>query len=85
MAQEIAAKVHLDDALAQIDAQSDDEVVACNSKRTQALSPPVRVRADPGIWIWHAQVNIPGPPFLDNAKQQFKAAWLVFKDKHGHP
>ena len=34
------------------------------------------------------QMHIPGPPFgsaisLDEAKQQFKAAWLAFKEKHG--
>jgi hypothetical protein len=32
MAQEIAANSHLDDALAQIDAQSGDEVVACSQQ-----------------------------------------------------
>ena len=42
----------------------------------------------PGIWLWHVQVHIPGPPFgsatsLDDAKAQFKAAWLAFKEKHG--
>jgi hypothetical protein len=42
----------------------------------------------PGIWLWHVQVHIPGPPFgsattLDNDTQQFKASWLVFKEKHG--
>ena len=42
----------------------------------------------PGIWIWHVQVNIPGPPFgsatsLDEAKQNFRTAWLAFKEKHG--
>ena len=42
----------------------------------------------PGIWLWHVQVHIPGPPFgsatsLDDAKQSFKAAWLAFKEKHG--
>jgi hypothetical protein len=42
----------------------------------------------PGVWLWHVQVNIPAPPIgsattLDNAKQQFKAAWLAFKEKHG--
>ena len=33
-------------------------------------------------------MHIPGPPFgsattLDNDTQQFKASWLVFKEKHG--
>jgi len=42
----------------------------------------------PGIWIWHVQVLIPGPPFgsaqtIDEAKAQFKTAWLAFKEKHG--
>jgi hypothetical protein len=42
----------------------------------------------PGVWLWHVQVHIPGPPFgsaasLDDAKQSFKAAWLAFKEKHG--
>ena len=42
----------------------------------------------PGVWPWHIQVHIPGPPFgsatsLDDAKQQFKTAWLAFKEKHG--
>ena len=42
----------------------------------------------PGVWLWHIQVHIPGPPFgsatsLDDAKQQFKTAWLAFKEKHG--
>ena len=42
----------------------------------------------PGVWLWHIQVHIPGPPFgsassLDDAKQSFKAAWLAFKAKHG--
>ena len=41
-----------------------------------------------GIWLWHVQVHIPGPPFgsgasIDDAKQSFKAAWLAFKAKHG--
>ena len=41
----------------------------------------------PGIWLWHVQVNIPGPPFgsassVDEAKQHFRTAWLAFKDKH---
>jgi hypothetical protein len=42
----------------------------------------------PGIWLWHIQVHIPGPPFgsadsLDDAKAAFKEAWLAFKEKHG--
>jgi hypothetical protein len=42
----------------------------------------------PGIWLWHVQVTIPGPPFgdaksIDEAKERFKAAWLTFKEKHG--
>ena len=42
----------------------------------------------PGVWLWHCQVHIPGPPFgsatsLDDAKQSFKRAWLAFKAKHG--
>ena len=42
----------------------------------------------PGVWLWHVQVHIPGPPFgsatsLDDAKGHFKAAWLAFKAKHG--
>ena len=42
----------------------------------------------PGVWIWHVQVHIPGAPFgsaasLDDAKAQFKTAWLAFKAKHG--
>ena len=42
----------------------------------------------PGIWLWHVQVHIPGPPFgsattLDNAKAQFLVAWVTFKKKHG--
>jgi len=33
-------------------------------------------------------VHIPGPPFgstasLDDAKQDFKTAWLAFREKHG--
>ena len=33
-------------------------------------------------------MHIPGPPFgsasnLDEAKAQFKAAWLAIKEKHG--
>ena len=41
----------------------------------------------PGVWLWHVQVQIPGPPFgstanLDDAKQSFKAAWLAFKQRH---
>ena len=41
-----------------------------------------------GLWVWHVQVHIPGPPFgtaasLDDANAQFKAAWLTFKEKHG--
>jgi hypothetical protein len=40
----------------------------------------------PGIWLWHVQVHIPGPPLgsatsLDDAKQSFKTAWLAFKAK----
>ena len=43
---------------------------------------------NPGVWLWHVQVHIPGPPFgsaasLDDAKQSFKAAWLAFREKHG--
>jgi hypothetical protein len=39
----------------------------------------------PGIWLWNIQVNIPGPPFgsagtLDDAKQDFKTAWLAFAE-----
>ena len=31
----------------------------------------------PGVWLWHCQVHIPGPPFgsassLDEAKRHFK-------------
>jgi hypothetical protein len=42
----------------------------------------------PGVWLWHVQVHIPGPPFgsaasLDEAKQDFRAAWLAFRAKHG--
>jgi hypothetical protein len=42
----------------------------------------------PGVWLWHVQVNIPAPPFgsaqtFDDAKADFKAAWLVFKEQHG--
>ncbi len=42
----------------------------------------------PGIWLWHIQVHIPAAPFgsapsLDDAKQNFKTAWLAFKAKHG--
>ena len=42
----------------------------------------------PGVWLWHVQVHIPGPPFgsatsLDEAKNSFKAAWLAFRAKHG--
>ncbi|MET4244610.1 hypothetical protein [Bradyrhizobium sp. RT10b] len=42
----------------------------------------------PGVWLWHIQVHIPGPPFgsatsLDDAKQSFKTGWLAFKQKHG--
>jgi hypothetical protein len=45
-------------------------------------------RAGAGIWLWHVQVNIPGPPFgsatnLIDARQQFQAAWLAFKERHG--
>ena len=42
----------------------------------------------PGIWLWNVTVNIPGPLFgsatsLDDAKAQFKTAWMAFKEKHG--
>jgi hypothetical protein len=42
----------------------------------------------PGIWIWHVQVHIPGPPAgsardLPTAKAEFKAAWEAFKARHG--
>jgi hypothetical protein len=42
----------------------------------------------PGVWLWHVQVHIPGPPFgsagsLDATKQDFKAAWSAFKAKDG--
>jgi len=40
-----------------------------------------------GVWIWHVVVHIPGPPFgsagsLDDAKAQFRAAWLAFRERH---
>jgi hypothetical protein len=43
---------------------------------------------NPGVWIWHVVVHVPGPPFgsatsLDDAKAQFKAAWIAFRDKLG--
>lgn len=42
----------------------------------------------PGVWLWHVQVHIPGPPAgsardLNTAKAEFKAAWLAFRVKHG--
>ena len=43
----------------------------------------------PGVWLWHVTVNVPGPQStgsattLDDAKAQFEAAWLAFKEKHG--
>ena len=41
---------------------------------------------NPGIWLWQVQVHIPGPPFgsagsLDDAKANFKTAWLAFRAK----
>lgn len=41
----------------------------------------------PGIWMWHVQVHLPGPPAgseatLDAAKAAFKAAWLAFKSRY---
>ena len=43
---------------------------------------------NPGVWIWHIQVHIPGSPFgsaasLDEAKAQFKTAWLAFAAAQG--
>ena len=37
---------------------------------------------NPGIWLWQIHVHIPGSPFgsastLDDAKRDFKAAWLA--------
>lgn len=42
----------------------------------------------PPIWLWSVTVTIPGPPFgsaatIDEATTRFKAAWIVFKEKHG--
>jgi hypothetical protein len=42
----------------------------------------------PSIWLWNVTMPLPGPPFgeaknIGEAKAQFKAAWLVFKDKVG--
>jgi len=43
----------------------------------------------PGVWLWHVTVNVPGPQStgsattLDDAKAQFEAAWLAFKEQHG--
>ncbi len=42
----------------------------------------------PGKCTWHIQVHIPGPPFgsaasLDEAKQDFKTAWLASKPSTG--
>jgi hypothetical protein len=42
----------------------------------------------PSIWLWHVTMTLPGPPFgdaktIDEAKARFKAAWMMFKDKHG--
>lgn len=42
----------------------------------------------PGIWYWHVQVLIPGPPMgtaqtLDKAKEDFRTAWEAFKEKRG--
>jgi hypothetical protein len=42
----------------------------------------------PGVWLWHVQVHIPGPLIgtassIDQAKDQFKEAWLAFKTRHG--
>ena len=42
----------------------------------------------PGVWLWHVQIHIPGPPFgstasLDDAKRHFRANWLALKAKHG--
>ena len=40
----------------------------------------------PGVWLWHVQVNIPGPPFGSTtslARAKAKEAWFAFKEKHG--
>ena len=42
----------------------------------------------PGTRLWNVTVNIPGPPLgsassLDDAKAQFRAAWLAFRKRHG--
>jgi hypothetical protein len=36
----------------------------------------------PGIWLWHVQVHIPGPPFgsaasVEEAKQDFETGWRL--------
>lgn len=42
----------------------------------------------PAIWLCHVTVTIPGPPFgstasLDDAKRDFKTAWLALKARIG--
>ena len=42
----------------------------------------------PGIWTWHIQIHVSGSPFgsaatRDDAKAQFKTAWLAFAAKQG--